>query len=182
VIVRYSDRKAVERGGYKAVVAHKIDQLRQAFLAEYREAPHCAMPQPNFVPVMPRTSRNTQRRGVSLSTSTVRLTPLTVIVLAIAAPGLLNRNAKDCFRRWRIRIGFTCFAVIGHRDSVGPEAHLDSSRTLPPTDSHALSPYRARSAFLSNLPTLVLANASTNRIFCGTANFVISPFLLYERT
>jgi hypothetical protein len=33
---------------------------------------------------------------------------------------------------------------------------------------HALSPYWARSAFLSNLPTLALANASTNRIFCGT--------------
>src|SRR5271154_6497220 len=32
--VRYSDRKAVERGRHKAVVAHKIDQLRQAALAE----------------------------------------------------------------------------------------------------------------------------------------------------
>jgi hypothetical protein len=31
VVVRYSDRKAVERGRYKAVVAHEIDQLRQAF-------------------------------------------------------------------------------------------------------------------------------------------------------
>jgi hypothetical protein len=34
VVVRYSDRKAVERGRYKAVVPHKIDQLRQASLAE----------------------------------------------------------------------------------------------------------------------------------------------------
>jgi hypothetical protein len=34
VVVRYSDRKAVERGGYKAVVAHKIDLLRQASLAD----------------------------------------------------------------------------------------------------------------------------------------------------
>ena len=34
-------------------------------------APHSAMPQPNFVPVMPSTSRKTQRRGVSPSTSTL---------------------------------------------------------------------------------------------------------------
>jgi hypothetical protein len=34
VIVRYWDSKAVERGRYKAVVAHEIDQLRQASLAE----------------------------------------------------------------------------------------------------------------------------------------------------
>src|SRR5262249_33306000 len=35
------------------------------------QAPHSAMPQPNLVPVMPRTSRNTHKRGVSPSTSTV---------------------------------------------------------------------------------------------------------------
>src|SRR6516225_1184314 len=35
------------------------------------QAPHSAMPQPNFVPVMPSTSRNTQRSGVSPSTSTL---------------------------------------------------------------------------------------------------------------
>jgi hypothetical protein len=31
------------------------------------------MPQPNFVPVMPSTSRNTQSSGVSPSTSTLRV-------------------------------------------------------------------------------------------------------------
>jgi hypothetical protein len=41
--------------------------------------PQSAMPQPNFVPVMPSTSRNTQSRGVSPSTSTVRSAPLTLI-------------------------------------------------------------------------------------------------------
>ena len=59
-----------------------------------------------------------------------------------------------------------------------PQTHLDLSRTLLPAAGHAPSPYCARSAFLSNLPTLVLANASTNRIFCGTANFEITPFSL----
>src|SRR5712691_3138891 len=51
------------------------------------QAPQSAMPQPNFVPVMPSTSRNTHKRGVSLSTSTVRSTPLTLIVVAIATSG-----------------------------------------------------------------------------------------------
>src|SRR5712671_2186485 len=52
------------------------------------QAPQSAMPQPNFVPVMPSTSRNTQRSGVSPSTSIVRLTPLTLIMVAIATSGL----------------------------------------------------------------------------------------------
>ena len=36
------------------------------------QAPQSAMPQPNFVPVIPSTSRRTQSSGVSPSTSTVR--------------------------------------------------------------------------------------------------------------
>src|SRR5713226_7025318 len=48
------------------------------------QAPQSAMPQPNFVPVMPSTSRNTHKRGVSPSTSTVRSTPLTLILVAMA--------------------------------------------------------------------------------------------------
>jgi hypothetical protein len=35
------------------------------------QAPQSAMPQPNFVPVMASTSRNTQSSGLSPSTSTV---------------------------------------------------------------------------------------------------------------
>ena len=41
------------------------------------QAPHCAMPQPYFVPVRPTCSRITQRSGVSGSASTSRTTPLT---------------------------------------------------------------------------------------------------------
>src|SRR5712691_4215645 len=48
------------------------------------QAPQSATPQPDFVPFMPSTSRNTHRRGVSPSTSTVRSTPLTLILVAIA--------------------------------------------------------------------------------------------------
>src|SRR5215467_3868468 len=43
------------------------------------QAPHWAMPQPYFVPVMPSTSRNTQSSGVSPPTSTSCLAPLTLI-------------------------------------------------------------------------------------------------------
>jgi hypothetical protein len=43
------------------------------------QAPQSAMPQPNFVPVMPSTSRNTHSSGMSPSTSTVRMAPLTLI-------------------------------------------------------------------------------------------------------
>ena len=34
------------------------------------QAPHCAMPQPNFVPFRSRTSRSTQSSGMSAGTST----------------------------------------------------------------------------------------------------------------
>ena len=42
------------------------------------QAPHCAMPQPYFVPVRPIVSRNTHNSGVSGSASTVCDCPLTV--------------------------------------------------------------------------------------------------------
>src|SRR6476646_10470451 len=59
------------------------------------QAPQSAMPQPNFVPVMPSTSRNTQRRGVSPSTSTVRSTPLTLIVKAMGISRLVTLDGQD---------------------------------------------------------------------------------------
>ena len=48
-------------------------------------APHCAMPQPNFVPFMSRTSRSTQSRGMSAGTSTVVDFPLTLNVIAMSS-------------------------------------------------------------------------------------------------
>src|SRR5262249_53493459 len=48
------------------------------------QAPHSATPQPNFVPVMPSTSRNTHSSGVSPSTSTSWVLPLTAMVKAMA--------------------------------------------------------------------------------------------------
>ncbi len=46
-------------------------------------APHSAMPQPNFVPVMPSTSRKVHSSGVSSGTSTVKDFPLMLSVVLI---------------------------------------------------------------------------------------------------
>ncbi len=47
------------------------------------QAPHCAIPQPNLVPVKPRTSRKTQSNGMSGEVSILRLVPLTVNCIAV---------------------------------------------------------------------------------------------------
>src|SRR5712691_4144467 len=63
------------------------------------QAPHCAMPQPNLVPVSPSVSRRTQSNGVSGSTSTSCVCPLIVrrgIILLLnrlAAPSRENSSA-----------------------------------------------------------------------------------------
>src|SRR5229473_4038892 len=62
------------------------------------QAPQSAMPQPNFVPVMPSTSRNTHKSGVSPSTSIVRSTPLTLIVVAIAISLCLSKCTNAILR------------------------------------------------------------------------------------
>ena len=56
------------------------------------QAPHSAAPQPNFVLVMPTTSRNTQRSGVSPSTSTLCVLPLTLIVKDMAFSEALSQD------------------------------------------------------------------------------------------
>jgi hypothetical protein len=50
------------------------------------QAPHWAMPQENFVPVSFKVSRNTHSSGVSGSTSTVCMIPLTTSVIAMSLP------------------------------------------------------------------------------------------------
>src|SRR5262245_1496987 len=46
------------------------------------QAPHWAMPQPYFVPVRPRTSRRTHKRGMSSGAATSRSSPLTLSFMA----------------------------------------------------------------------------------------------------
>src|SRR5215213_6674029 len=81
------------------------------------QAPHSAMPQPNFVPVMPRTSRKTQSSGVSSSTSTLCVRPLTLILKPIAtspfaqhlasrSPDLVMRLGRRSVLRGDVDDGF----------------------------------------------------------------------------
>src|SRR5213083_2819646 len=58
------------------------------------QAPHSAMPQPYLVPVMPRWSRRTHRRGVSRSASTDMGLPLTFRVII---EELLGKNPPQLF-------------------------------------------------------------------------------------
>src|SRR2546427_7743519 len=49
-------------------------------------APHSAIPQPNFVPVKPTTSRSAHRMGMSVGTSTVWSLPLMLRVIMVVHP------------------------------------------------------------------------------------------------
>src|SRR4029453_15217217 len=65
-------------------------------------APHSALPQPNLVPVMPSTSRSTQSRGVSPSTSTGGSTALPLFVSAMVTSTLrrvVGHDRKSCGSR-----------------------------------------------------------------------------------
>src|SRR5215470_10808440 len=61
-------------------------------------APHCATPQPYFVPVRPTCSRITQSRGVVGSTSTSWDLPL--MVRRILVSPLLDTGCERCRRGW----------------------------------------------------------------------------------
>ena len=63
------------------------------------QAPHSAIPQPNFVPVMPSTSRNTQRSGVSPSTSTLCVFPLPRPGTSSGLYILVAGRARDNYRK-----------------------------------------------------------------------------------
>ena len=52
------------------------------------QAPHCAIPQPNFVPVRPTMLRNAQSSGVSGSISIWCVVPLTSIAITAALLGV----------------------------------------------------------------------------------------------
>src|ERR1700730_18903525 len=67
-------------------------------------APHSAMPQPNFVPVMFKVSRRTQRSGMSGLTSTVWDFPLRIKVVAIGPPSgrALSYNTRAVDENERI--------------------------------------------------------------------------------
>src|SRR5438552_18759760 len=60
------------------------------------QAPHCATPQPYFVPVRPTCSRMTHRSGVPASACTSRTLPL---MLSFAMDVLLSLDAESYMRK-----------------------------------------------------------------------------------
>src|SRR5438876_10163468 len=76
---RFLERPSIVVTRFPATAATGSTQVRVATPSRWTvQAPHCAMPQPNLVPVRPRLSRSTQGRGVSGVTFTVSRLPLTV--------------------------------------------------------------------------------------------------------
>src|ERR1700730_8717865 len=71
------------------------------------QAPHSAMPQPNFVPVMFSVSRNTHSSGISGVTSTVCGLPFSTKLMAMIPPmqsyGLLTKQV------WKAGISYNNF-------------------------------------------------------------------------
>jgi hypothetical protein len=82
------------------------------------QAPHCAIPQPNFVPVKPITSRNTQRSGVSGSMSICRDDPLTSIVITVALPRFQEKTMRTAEAPSRRRSGESCQIGLSNLQEV----------------------------------------------------------------
>src|SRR6202140_1906330 len=68
------------------------------------QAPHCAMPQPYLVPVMPIVSRNTQRSGVESSTSALWDWPLMDSDIILILPFRRDRRGEKNVGRGRGRV------------------------------------------------------------------------------
>src|ERR1700710_180473 len=79
------------------------------------QAPHCAMPQPYLVPVMPMVSRNTHSKGVESSTSALWDWPLmdSEIILILPFRRLSTRRLKN------VGAG-GAGALLGHEAALAP--------------------------------------------------------------
>src|SRR6266540_1529420 len=108
---RFLDRPSIVVTRLPATADTGSTQVRVATPSRWTvQAPHWAMPQPNFVPVRPRVSRSTQRSGVSGVTLTVSRLPLTVKVIA-AMQGILAEDGKNVYGRtrgWKGAPGGSC--------------------------------------------------------------------------
>jgi hypothetical protein len=93
-----------------------------------QQAPHSAMPPPNFVPS---TSRNTQMSAAP-SSSTFRSMPLTSAVVAMPAARLSALRVTEPSDRQQVGDAGCC--------SAGPGQHSTVGRTTPmPEEAHVIS-------------------------------------------
>ncbi|CAG9231666.1 hypothetical protein PSP6_590065 [Paraburkholderia tropica] len=97
------------------------------------QAPHCAMPQPNFVPVRPTISRNTQSSGMSGGASIVWVSPLMVNVVMGRLSGVGICQFLSINRRPYAR-------VVPHAVQIARTAHgqhakgpVEDGRSVAPT-------------------------------------------------
>src|SRR5262249_8137452 len=80
-------------------------------------APHRAMPQPNFVPVMPSTSRSTHKSGVSSATSTLCVFPFTLRLMARAS-SLTDEHEQTRRSPLLVRVEDVVLALYRHMACV----------------------------------------------------------------
>ena len=104
------------------------------------QTPHCAMPQPNFVPVIPSTSRNTQSSGTSSDASTVLSSPLIFSVAMASLPfgvtvGLRHPAINQCHFHTHIRLG-TMQAHASGATGDDCEASVQSANVPLPRGSY----------------------------------------------
>src|SRR6202035_482761 len=83
------------------------------------QAPHWAMPQPNFVPVMPRMSRRPQSRGMSGGASNDFGSPLIVRVVAIRTsnPAFTGRNVRPTLEKGPIEAMEQLYPRMTHQEN-----------------------------------------------------------------
>src|SRR6266511_3848963 len=102
---RFRERPSMVVTRFPATAATGSTQVRVATPSRCTvQAPHCAIPHPNFVPVRPRLSRNTQRSGVSGTTLTVSRFPFTVKLMGgmsvVLYEGIVN-NVHRAAPGWK---------------------------------------------------------------------------------
>src|SRR2546430_10666946 len=101
------------------------------------QAPHCAMPQPNLVPVRPSVSRSTQRSGVSGVTLTVSRLPFTVKEIGDMTCFLYKGNGEQRAQASREREGGARLLSCGETVRSIPEfllqRHLAGRRLFVPS-------------------------------------------------
>src|SRR3954452_5034429 len=107
------------------------------------QATHSAIPEPNFVPVMPRMSRRTHSSGVSPSTSTLRGVPL-MLMVKLMIPLLMFRTRPPL--RYRRRLSSNPAAILSAAElsDVETQSILDVAGPVEAACHQRLDPVLAR--------------------------------------
>src|SRR4051794_24165378 len=107
------------------------------------QAPHSAIPQPNFVPVIPSTSRRTHSSGVSPSTSMLRGVPLMLMVKPMISLHMFRTRPPLRHRR---RLSSKPAAILSAAElsDVETQSILDVAGTVEAACHQRLDPVLAR--------------------------------------